>query len=126
VITAATLRVGQRSDIDIMSPWQAIEIVFAKGERIRARSTNDCLAVACPGLDVIVVDAEICPTCGRGNNCGMAKGETTCWCFAMAHVLPVRATKDGGRCYCRECLTRVISERAERAAKVELRAGNAD
>lgn len=58
-------------------------------------------------------DGEICPTCGRVNNCGMEKGEDTCWCFAMPHALPVSATEDDGRCYCHACLTRVIGEQIE-------------
>jgi hypothetical protein len=41
----------------------------------------------------------------------MVKGKATCWCFAMPRILPVSATEHGGRCYCRECLTRVIEER---------------
>jgi hypothetical protein len=36
-LAPATLRVGWRPDIDILSPWQAIEIVFASGERVPAR-----------------------------------------------------------------------------------------
>jgi Cysteine-rich CWC len=40
-----------------------------------------------------VPDAEICPTCGSVNDCRMAKGEATCWCFAMPQVLPVSATE---------------------------------
>ena len=86
-------------------------------------STDDCLPVASPVWDVIVADVENCPTGGRGNNCGLVKGESTCRCFAMPHVLPVRATKDGGRRYCSERLTRLIGERAEGAAIVEFRAG---
>jgi Cysteine-rich CWC len=57
-----------------------------------------------------VSDGEICPTCSGVNSCGMEKGESTCWCFAMPHVVPVSATEEGGRCYCRACLTRVIGE----------------
>jgi len=53
---------------------------------------------------------EICPTCSAMNDCRLEKGENTCWCFAMPHVLPVRATEGDGRCYCRACLTRVIGE----------------
>jgi Cysteine-rich CWC len=58
-----------------------------------------------------VSDGDICPTCCNMNNCGMEKGEATCWCFAMPHELPVSAIEDDGRCYCRACLTRVIGER---------------
>src|SRR5437763_14522 len=59
-------------------------------------------------------DADICPTCGSANGCGMAKGDATCWCFTLPHVLPVSETVSLGRCYCRACLERVISDRATR------------
>jgi len=36
-LAPATLRVAWRPDIDVLSPWQAIEIVFAKDERVPAR-----------------------------------------------------------------------------------------
>jgi len=36
------LRVGWSPDVDILAPWQAIEIVFANGERVPARKgTNN-------------------------------------------------------------------------------------
>ena len=36
-LAPVTLRVGWRPDIDILAPWQAIDILFANGERIPAR-----------------------------------------------------------------------------------------
>lgn len=56
-------------------------------------------------------DGNVCPACGSVNECGMEKGASTCWCFAMPHVLPVSGTEQGGRCYCRACLTRIIGDR---------------
>ena len=56
-------------------------------------------------------EGQLCPRCGHANECGMEKGETTCWCFALPHVLPVSETKQGDRCYCRECLARMIADR---------------
>jgi hypothetical protein len=59
-----------------------------------------------------VSDGKICcPSCGSENDCGMAKGEATCWCFAMPHLLPVSAADEAARCYCRACLTQLIAER---------------
>jgi len=43
----------------------------------------------------------------------MAKGEATCWCYALPHVLSVSQEEKPGRCYCRTCLERVIDERAK-------------
>jgi hypothetical protein len=53
------------------------------------------------------MDGEVCPTCGSANKCGMEKGDATCWCFALPHVLPVSATEKSGCCLCRGCLTLV-------------------
>jgi hypothetical protein len=36
-LAPVTLRVGWSPEVDILAPWQAIEIVFANGERIPAR-----------------------------------------------------------------------------------------
>jgi len=55
-------------------------------------------------------DGDACPACGSVNDCGMARGEASCWCYAMPHILPITASEEGGRCYCRACLTRVISD----------------
>ena len=43
----------------------------------------------------------------------MAKGEATCWCYALPHVLSVSQEEKPGRCYCRTCLERFIDERAK-------------
>jgi hypothetical protein len=41
-LAPATLRLRWSPDIDILAPWQAIEIVFANGERVPARKgTNN-------------------------------------------------------------------------------------
>jgi len=41
-LAPVTLRVGWNPEIDILAPWQAIEIVFANGERVPARKgTNN-------------------------------------------------------------------------------------
>ena len=50
----------------------------------------------------------VCPGCSKANECSMEKGETTCWCFALPHVLPVGETEGADRCYCRGCLSRMI------------------
>jgi hypothetical protein len=55
--------------------------------------------------------ADVCPMCSGANECGMAKGDATCWCFALPHVLPLVGEKES-RCYCRTCLTKVIRDRA--------------
>lgn len=36
-LAPVTLRVGWSPEVDLLAPWQAIEIVFANGERIPAR-----------------------------------------------------------------------------------------
>jgi cysteine-rich CWC protein len=56
-----------------------------------------------------IIDDDICPTCGSANGCGIVRGDATCWCFTLPHVLPLN--ENGGRCYCRKYLTRLIAER---------------
>ena len=58
-----------------------------------------------------VKNGDACPRCDKTNGCGMEKGEKTCWCFALPHVLPVGKTEEGSRCYCRACLSHVIADR---------------
>jgi len=63
-------------------------------------------------------ERRICPTCGDVNDCGMEKGETTCWCYALPHVLPVSET-EGGSCYCSACLSRMIAELEARESIIQ-------
>jgi hypothetical protein len=63
------------------------------------------MSAATPG------EGHLCPRCGRANECGMEKGETTCWCFELPHLLSVSETEHSGRCYCRQCLSRMIADR---------------
>ena len=56
-------------------------------------------------------EGQLCPRCGHANECGMEKGETTCWCFALPHVVSVCETEQSDHCYCRGCLTRLIDDR---------------
>jgi hypothetical protein len=53
-----------------------------------------------------------CPACGEPAECGMAKGASTCWCFALPHVLPIPPDRSDVRCFCRACLERLVSDRA--------------
>lgn len=55
-------------------------------------------------------EGHLCPRCGHANECGMEKGQTTCWCFELPHVLSASETEQGGRCYCRACLARMIAD----------------
>jgi len=86
------------------------EAVAQKGKRERLMSAGQ------------VKERRICPTCGNVNDCGMEKGETTCWCFAVPHVLPVSETEEGGSCFCRACLSRMIAELEARRCTSEQKA----
>jgi hypothetical protein len=48
-----------------------------------------------------------CPLCGAANNCGIALGQTTCWCFSAAippEVLArVPVDQRNQVCVCRQC-----------------------
>ncbi|HEY5950472.1 MAG TPA: cysteine-rich CWC family protein [Kofleriaceae bacterium] len=53
------------------------------------------------------MDPIRCPLCGDANECQLAAGRSTCWCFytpAPAHVLArVPAEAQGIACVCRRC-----------------------
>lgn len=55
------------------------------------------------------MSAHDCPRCGRPNHCGMARGESTCWCQTRPPSgLPIVS---GAACLCAECLDVVLSEK---------------
>lgn len=63
------------------------------------------------------IDPARCPICGKPNDCGLAQGQSTCWCFstpipeAVLAAIPEAARNVA--CVCRECATRgVASTRA--------------
>lgn len=49
-----------------------------------------------------------CPACGGANECGLEKGEKSCWCFEVVVSEERRAEIakrfQPGRCLCRTCL----------------------
>lgn len=55
-----------------------------------------------------VPSPTVCPLCGRGNACGMAAGQSTCWCMqvqippALLERLPPEAR--GVACVCADCV----------------------
>lgn len=44
---------------------------------------------------------NICPECGAVFKCGMASGDSDCWCFD----LPTKDIQNMCECVCEECLT---------------------
>jgi hypothetical protein len=51
-------------------------------------------------------DADVCPTCGGVNDCGMEKGASTCWCLAMPHVVVTREARGIFRVSRSDCVRR--------------------
>jgi hypothetical protein len=53
------------------------------------------------------VDPARCPLCGEANQCQLAAGRTTCWCFEHKVPAPVLArvplAAQGLACVCRRC-----------------------
>jgi hypothetical protein len=53
------------------------------------------------------IDPRRCPLCGGPNDCGIAAGASTCWCFTTSIPEDVRArVPDAARdlaCVCRAC-----------------------
>ena len=54
------------------------------------------------------VDPEVCPICHGDNACGMAAGQSHCWCFSAPISAEVRqrvpASAVDLACVCRSCL----------------------
>jgi hypothetical protein len=52
-------------------------------------------------------DATRCPLCGETNECGIAAGQSTCWCFSTsipADVLErIPEEARGTACVCAKC-----------------------
>ncbi len=60
-------------------------------------------------LEKNAIDPSRCPLCGQPNECGIAAGESTCWCFETA--IPAEALEKvppearGAACICKTCAT---------------------
>ncbi len=48
-----------------------------------------------------------CARCEQEFECGFEEGKSTCWCFALPHVIPL--SEDEG-CLCPDCLKKKIEE----------------
>lgn len=72
-----------------------------------------------PDPDSDTGDASRCPLCGGDNRCGLARGETVCWCFDAAidrKTIDAVPPSDRDRvCICPAC-ARPIRPSAEGAA----------
>jgi len=61
-------------------------------------------------MPLLMTDVDTCPLCDRPNACGMAAGQSHCWCFET--VIPpevlarVPAADHSRRCVCQACATR--------------------
>jgi hypothetical protein len=53
---------------------------------------------------------RVCPNCGAAFTCGIAAGESRCWCFDLPPVMPVRADT---ACLCPACLAQAIRQTQE-------------
>jgi hypothetical protein len=62
-----------------------------------------------------------CPLCGAENNCGIALGQTTCWCFSTPVppevVARIPAEQRNQVCVCRQCAESTGSATTETAAQ---------
>jgi hypothetical protein len=67
------------------------------------------------------LDPDRCPLCGNGNDCGMARGAETCWCFEA--VIPdeliekVPAEARGVVCVCKACASGAVAASRSSDAK---------
>jgi hypothetical protein len=66
-------------------------------------------------------DTERCPVCSGANDCGLARGASTCWCFdatlAPAALAAIPEAARGRVCICRGCagVSELPTESARRA-----------
>ena len=49
-----------------------------------------------------------CSRCGLAFTCGLAAGESSCWCASLPRIMPVDGTAD---CLCPGCLQAEIDRR---------------
>jgi hypothetical protein len=53
------------------------------------------------------IDPALCPLCGAANDCGMARGQETCWCFdatiSSRALERVPEAAKGVACVCKAC-----------------------
>lgn len=55
----------------------------------------------------ITTSSQRCPACGQPLRCGVAMGDSQCWCFA----LPPRLSPDGAAsCLCPDCLAKALAQ----------------
>ncbi len=50
-----------------------------------------------------------CARCEQEFECGFEEGKSTCWCFALPHVIPLSEDEEEG-CLCPDCLKKKIEE----------------
>ena len=63
------------------------------------------------------VDVATCALCGSANDCGLARGETTCWCFEVV-VPPSLLAQIPEALRDRACVCRACVERASRGLPI--------
>lgn len=63
------------------------------------------------------VDPARCPLCSKQNGCGMAAGNTSCWCFSAQIPAEVLArmppAAQGVVCICEACASAAATEAKE-------------
>jgi hypothetical protein len=55
-------------------------------------------------------ELKTCPKCQAKFECGLAKGQETCWCFDCPRIMPV---VENAACLCPECLRKEIARALE-------------
>jgi hypothetical protein len=76
------------------------------------RSDDTVRSDAAPNVDVAT-----CVLCGSANDCGLARGETTCWCFEVV-VPPSLLAQIPEALRDRACVCRACVERASRGLPI--------
>lgn len=65
---------------------------------------------------------KICPQCNQKFTCGIADGESICWCFDLPNIIPLdEISNTSSDCLCPQCLQDKIDvlSKAEQALSTD-------
>ncbi|MBQ1783607.1 MAG: cysteine-rich CWC family protein [Gammaproteobacteria bacterium] len=54
--------------------------------------------------------SQICPACGQPLRCGVAMGDSQCWCFALP---PQLSPEGAASCLCPDCLAKALAQTSD-------------
>lgn len=52
---------------------------------------------------------QCCPRCGQPNQCGIAAGQSACWCMQLPVLTQKQTETDASVCFCPACLAELTA-----------------